>query len=99
MSISKEIAPLLPYLRRFSRALNGSQESGDAYLTATLEYLLANPAAFPRPAPARIALYQLYLDVWSATHFADTWTSILRRPQPSTATWRALSPRARRRSF
>ena len=94
MSISKEIAPLLPYLRRFSRALNGSQESGDAYLTATLEYLLANPAAFPRQAPARLALYQLYLDVWSATHFGDLDID----PSEASAFDRnlaALSPRAR----
>ncbi|MBV9286697.1 MAG: response regulator [Hyphomicrobiales bacterium] len=71
MSISKDIAPLLPYLRRFSRALNGSQESGDAYLTATLEYLLENPGAFSRELPPRVALYRVFIDVWSATCFAE----------------------------
>ncbi len=68
MSISKDIAPLLPNLRRFSRALNGSQRSGDAYLTATLECLLENLELFDRDLPARLALYKLYIDVWSATH-------------------------------
>jgi DNA-directed RNA polymerase specialized sigma24 family protein len=94
MSISKDIAPMLPYLRRFSTALNGSRESGDAYLAATLEYLLANPAAFPRQAHPRIALYQVFLDVWSATHFGDPDID----PAEASAFDRnlaALSPRAR----
>ena len=67
MPISKDIAPLLPDVRRFSAALNGSRASGDAYLTATLEYLLEDLSAFRRDLPPRLALYQLYLDVWSAT--------------------------------
>lgn|SRR5574337_346913 len=71
MPISKDIAPVLPYLRRFSRALNGSRESGDAYLTATLEYLLANPEGFSRDILPRMALYRLYLEVWAATYAGD----------------------------
>ena len=94
MSISKEIAPLLPYVRRFSRALNGSQESGDAYLTATLEDLLENPASFARDMPPRMALYKLFLDVWSATHLGDRAADL-----PGASAFdrnlAALSPRAR----
>jgi DNA-directed RNA polymerase specialized sigma24 family protein len=48
MSISKDIAPLLPYLRRFSRALNGSQAKGDAYVMATLESLLRDRSSYMR---------------------------------------------------
>jgi len=36
MTLSTRIAPHLPYLRRFSRALTGSQASGDAYVAAAL---------------------------------------------------------------
>ena len=43
MSLSTRIAPHLPYLRRFSRAVTGSQTSGDAYVAATLEALIADP--------------------------------------------------------
>jgi len=93
MSISQVIAPLLPYLRRFSRALNGSQESGDAYLTATLEYLLENPAAFTRDLDPRIALYQLYLEVWSATHISDV--SLDCEESAFDRNLAALSPRTR----
>jgi CheY-like chemotaxis protein len=65
MSISKDIAPLLPYLRRFSRALNGSQAKGDAYVMATLESLLRDRSSYARNLPPRQALYQFYLDVTS----------------------------------
>ena len=34
MSLSSSIAPHLPYLRRFSRAVSGSQTSGDALVAA-----------------------------------------------------------------
>ena len=37
------VGPHLPYLRRFSRALTGSQKSGDAYVEALLETIIANP--------------------------------------------------------
>ena len=43
MSISQAIAPHLPQLRRFARALTGSQKGGDAYVVETLEALVADP--------------------------------------------------------
>ena len=46
MNLAANIAPHLPYLRRFSRALTGSQHSGDAYVAALLEALIADPAQF-----------------------------------------------------
>ena len=93
MSISKDIAPLLPCLRRFSRALSGSQESGDAYLTATLEYLLQDLSAFRRDVPPRMALYQLFLDVWSATHVNDP--TLGHEASTYDRNLAALSPRSR----
>ncbi len=68
MPISHDIAPFLPDLRRFSRALTGSQDRGDAYVMATLQRLLENQESFPRDIPPRTALYQVFLDEWSATH-------------------------------
>ncbi len=92
MSISKDIAPLLPCLRRFSRALNGSQRSGDAYLTATVECLLENLELFDRDRAPRLALYKLYLDVWSATHIAAGAGD---ETSPFDRNLAALSPRTR----
>jgi DNA-directed RNA polymerase specialized sigma24 family protein len=66
MTISKEIAPQLPYLRRFARALSGSQTSGDAYVVTTLEALIEDPSSFPRNMSARSALYHIFLKLWSS---------------------------------
>ncbi|MBK9082839.1 MAG: response regulator [Rhizobiales bacterium] len=66
MSVGKSIAPCLPYLRRFARALTGSQTSGDAYVVATLEALVADPSSFPRDIDAKIALYRIFLKLWSS---------------------------------
>ena len=64
MSIAKEIAPHLPYLRRYARALSGYQSAGDAFVIATLEALIADPSAFPRDIPPRLALYRVFRKLW-----------------------------------
>ena len=41
MSVADRVAAHLPYLRRFARAVTGSQKSGDAYVKAALQALAA----------------------------------------------------------
>ena len=67
MSLSTRIAPHLPYLRRFSRAVTGSQTSGDAYVAATLEALIADISLFPEASSDRIALYKLFSALFSSS--------------------------------
>jgi CheY-like chemotaxis protein/DNA-directed RNA polymerase specialized sigma24 family protein len=66
MTVSQSISPHLPSLRRFARALSGSQESGDAYVVALLEALAADPSIFPLDMDPKIALYQLFLNIWNS---------------------------------
>jgi CheY-like chemotaxis protein len=66
MSVSQSIAPHLPSLRRFARALSGSQESGDAYVVALLEALVENPSIFPLAVDPKVALYQIFLKIWNS---------------------------------
>jgi len=68
MSIARNIAPHLPYLRRFGRALEGAQAGGDAFVAATLEALIADPATFPTGVSARVGLYRVFVRIWSSTH-------------------------------
>ncbi len=68
MSIAREIASLLPYLRRFSRALSGSQSGGDAYVLATLEALVEDPTIYDKALPGRVALYKIFLALWSSAN-------------------------------
>ncbi len=67
MSLSTRIAPHLPYLRRFSRAVTGSQTSGDAYVAAALEALIADLSIFPEASNDRIALYKLFSALFSTS--------------------------------
>jgi CheY-like chemotaxis protein len=66
MTLSMRIAPHLPYLRRFSRAATGSQTSGDAYVAATLEALIADVSIFPEATNDRIALYKLFSSLFTS---------------------------------
>ena len=68
MTLSTRIAPHLPYLRRFSRAVTGSQTSGDAYVAATLEALIADISLFPEASNDRIALYKLHFGRSNPSH-------------------------------
>jgi DNA-directed RNA polymerase specialized sigma24 family protein len=64
-SLSQEIAPHLPYLRRFARALTGSQASGDAHVTACLEAIVAEPGIFDATYGAKVGLYRLFHQLWN----------------------------------
>ncbi|MFQ0813332.1 two-component response regulator [Brucella anthropi] len=75
MTLSTRIAPHLPYLRRFSRALTGSQASGDAYVAAALEALIADVSIFPNTSSDRIGLYRLFCDLYK--------TASVRLPEPA----------------
>jgi CheY-like chemotaxis protein len=66
MSISQAIAPNLPYLRRFARALAGTQTAGDAYVGATLEVLIEDPSLFDNELDPRVALYRTFAGLWNS---------------------------------
>jgi DNA-directed RNA polymerase specialized sigma24 family protein len=66
MSLSASIAPHLPFLRRFARALTGSQASGDAYAVATLEAIAANPDTTVLEARPREVIFKTFLKVWGS---------------------------------
>jgi CheY-like chemotaxis protein/DNA-directed RNA polymerase specialized sigma24 family protein len=66
MTISEQIAPHLPYLRRYARALTGRQTSGDAYVVELLEALVADPAIIRRDLHPRLALYATFTKLWGS---------------------------------
>jgi CheY-like chemotaxis protein len=63
MSLTARVATHLPFLRRYSRAVTGSQTSGDAYVAATLEALIADLSIFPAASSDRVALYKLLVTI------------------------------------
>lgn len=64
MSIAQKISPHIPYLRRYARALTGSQKSGDAYVAAVIESLLADPSSFDTELKPKVALYKVFTKIW-----------------------------------
>jgi DNA-directed RNA polymerase specialized sigma24 family protein len=71
MSKSDVIVPHLPYLRRYARALTGSQTSGDAYVAATLETIVKDPDLLDTSQPARVTLYRLFSAIWNSLSVND----------------------------
>jgi CheY-like chemotaxis protein len=80
MSLSARIAPHLPFLRRFARAVSGSQTSGDALVAATLEAIIADVSVFPDTSSDKIGLYRVFAKLFSTVairvpseHAATAW--------------------------
>lgn len=65
MTASQAVAQHLPYLRRYARVLTGSQQSGDAYVVATLEALIEDPSVLETSVESRVGLYRLYTKIWN----------------------------------
>jgi len=65
--ISTVIAPELPYLRRYARALTGSQSSGDTYAIATLEAIVEDRDILDRGIEPRVALFQVFHGIWQSS--------------------------------
>ena len=66
MSIAQTVTRHLPYLRRYARALTGSQAAGDAYVAATLEAIIADRAAFEAKLLTRPLLFQFFTKIWNS---------------------------------
>ena len=71
MSLGQEIAPHLPFLRRYARALTGTQQHGDAFVRATLEAIIAAPDSFPRDVDPRVGLYRTFHAIWSSANIEE----------------------------
>lgn len=96
MSLSTRIAPHLAYLRRYSRAITGSQTSGDAYVAAMLEMLIADISVFPSASSDRIAIFKLYAKGFSSLQIAiEPSTSPFGWEQRASGNLSHVSPLAR----
>lgn len=68
MPLGQHVATNLPFLRRYARALTGSQATGDAFVRATLEAALADDALKASLDGGRIPLYRAFNKVWSSAY-------------------------------
>lgn len=68
MTVAQKVGENVPYLRRYARALTGSQPHGDAFVRATLEAVVAQPTLLDRTGDARVDLYQIFHSIWETAH-------------------------------
>jgi CheY-like chemotaxis protein/DNA-directed RNA polymerase specialized sigma24 family protein len=71
MNLGERLAPHLPFLRRYARALTGSQENGDHYVRAALQAIVDAPEFFPATGDARVGLYAYFHRIWNGLQDND----------------------------
>lgn len=67
MNLSNEVGQHLPYLRRYARALTGSQTSGDNYAAATLEAILRDQSSLTGATSVRVGLFRVFHVMWKSS--------------------------------
>ncbi len=60
------VAANVPFLRRYARALTGSQDSGDRYAAATLEAILLDDGPAKSNSDPKLGLFRAFHLVWSS---------------------------------
>jgi len=91
MSLATSIMPHLPYLRRYARALSGTQKGGDAYVAAVLEALIDNPDSFDTKVDTRVALYRAFCQLWESISLNLSAASNVRENQADLSKWANLA--------
>jgi len=66
MSTAQLVVQHLPYLRRYARALTGSQMAGDAYVAATLETLVSEPETIGAGGNVKVELFKVFTRIWNS---------------------------------
>ncbi|MCL4124830.1 UNVERIFIED_CONTAM: hypothetical protein GTU68_007808 [Idotea baltica] len=66
-SLASAIGAELPFLRRYARALTGSQDSGDKYAAATLEALLQDATWVDPNTPIKLLLFKTFSSIWKSS--------------------------------
>jgi CheY-like chemotaxis protein len=66
MSTAQLVVQHLPYLRRYARALTGSQMAGDSYVAATLETLVSEPETIAPTGNVKVELFQVFTRIWNS---------------------------------
>ena len=64
--LSREIIRHIPFLRRYARALTGTQEQGDHHVKMSLGSLLEDPAQLASDIPLRLQLFKLFHETFGS---------------------------------
>jgi CheY-like chemotaxis protein/DNA-directed RNA polymerase specialized sigma24 family protein len=97
MSLVARLAPHLPYVRRYARALTGDQTTGDNYVRVALEALATGERLLEVDLAPRVALYQAFHAIWQSTGARLEARDVEAPPAVETASQRLMriAPRSR----
>ena len=66
MLTAQAVKDHLPILRRYARALTGSQESGDSYVAAALEALTEDSSLIDQQTSVRVGMFRVFSKIWNS---------------------------------
>ena len=92
-ALAAAVAPHLPALRRYARALSGNQAEGDARVARLLEAMVDDPARFALGHDARLGLFRAFQRLWAGAEPAGLSSDP--RERAVAAQLSPLAPRAR----
>lgn len=93
--LAQSIGRELPYLRRYARALTGSQSAGDTYAAATLEAILADRSIMDGETDTRLALFRAFHAIWQSSGQPVAEAELSAREQRAQDHLRRLTPNSR----
>lgn len=97
MSLLAKLAPHLPYVRRYARALTGDQTTGDHYVRVALEALAAGERALEDAYSPRVALYHVFHAIWcsSGAQLEDRKDEAVAAAEDASQRLMRIAPRSR----
>jgi len=72
MLTAQAVKDHLPILRRYARALTGSQESGDSYVAAALEALTEDSSLIDQQTSVRVGMFRVFSKIWNSLEVNST---------------------------
>lgn len=93
--LAQSIGRELPFLRRYARALTGSQHAGDNYAAATLEAILTDRSVLEGVDDTRIALFRAFHVIWQSSGQPVDDTELSSRERRAQDHLRRLTPNSR----
>ncbi|MDZ4372753.1 MAG: response regulator, partial [Phenylobacterium sp.] len=95
MSLLARLAPHLPYVRRYARALTGDQSTGDHYVRVALEALAAGEQTLSDTMTPRVALYHVFHAIWCTSGAQLEGPADDTGPDDATRRLMRIAPRSR----
>ena len=93
--LAQSIGRELPFLRRYARALTGSQRAGDNYAAATLEAILTDRSVLDGEDDLRIALFKTFHVIWHSSGQPVDDAEMSERERRAQGHLRGLTPNSR----